>query len=373
MRIAIFTLPLHTNYGGILQTYALQTVLKRMGHEVTVIDRDHYPHFSKMRRLLMYAKRLVKKYLMRRKNTIVFIDKYREYNYSIISQFTKEFIERHIARRVVNNILTLKKNDFDVLIVGSDQVWRPLYYGSKIENAYFDFAQSWDVKRIAYAPSFGTDVWEYTQKQSKRCGKLLHSFDAISVREDSGIVLCHKFFKVQAKQVLDPTMLLDVDDYIQIMEDSACFHSEGTLFCYILDETKEKMELVEHVATDKNLVPYWIKPGAGNTLEELIQPPVESWLRAFYDAEFIVTDSFHACVFSILFNKPFIVYGNEDRGMTRFHSLLTMFDIEGVLIMKLEDYEKVKMQTIDFVKVEKRLKLLREESFCYLFNSLHDK
>ena len=79
-------------------------------------------------------------------------------------------------------------------MVGSDQVWRPMYYPTKIENAYLDFARDWNVKRMAYAASFGTSDWEYTAGQTRRCRELLRKFDVVSVREESAVGLCRKFF-----------------------------------------------------------------------------------------------------------------------------------------------------------------------------------
>jgi hypothetical protein len=89
-------------------------------------------------------------------------------------------------------------------------------------------------------------------------------------------------------------------------------------------------------------------------LEKRIQPPVESWLRAFYDSEFIVTDSFHACVFSILFHKQFLVIGNKDRGLARIHSLLSMFGLEDRLTSDT-CIDINRMKTIDYDRVDEIL------------------
>lgn len=106
-------------------------------------------------------------------------------------------------------------------------------------------------------------------------------------------------------------------------------NSKGNLLVYILDESEEKEKLVRLVA-NKKLIPFNVNSRVEDILallSERIQLPVETWLRGFYDAEFIITDSFHACVFSIIFNKPFLVIGNRDRGLTRIESLLEDFDM----------------------------------------------
>ena len=336
MRIGILTLPLHTNYGGILQAYALQTVLERMGHEVVVIDTPHSWALPLWKRPLIYTKRLIKKYLLGQYDITILAEEKRKKEYPIISTYTDQFINKYIHRKIVKSLEELQEKDFDAIVVGSDQIWRPKYY-SKIENAFLAFAKNWKVKRIAYATSFGTDDWEYTPTQVIKCTELLKLFDSISVREESGVQLCKEHFGVEAKHVLDPTMLLNKEDYIHLIEVADTSKSKGNLLTYILDETPKKQELVKQIAKKTGLIPFQVnsKSKTNNTpLEECIQPPVEQWLRGFYDADFVVTDSFHACVFSILFNKPFVVVGNKERGMARFESLLKLFHLEERMIME---------------------------------------
>lgn len=363
MKIGILTLPLHTNYGGILQAYALQTVLERMGHEVVVIDT---PNIKPTPSLFTLSKRLIKRLLG--KHVAIFFEWKHNKEYPIISQYTQPFVDKYIHRKVVNTPVELKEEDFDAIVVGSDQIWRPLYY-NKIENAYLAFAKDWDIKRIAYAASFGTDDWEYSPQQTINCGELLRKFEAVSVRESSGVQLCKKHFGVEAIHVLDPTMLLNKEDYIKLIEVSQMPKSKGTMLNYILDETPKKRALIEQIAKEKNLIPFRVNSRVEDysvPLNERIQPPVEQWLRGFYDAEFVVTDSFHACVFSILFRKPFVVIGNKERGMARFLSLLNMFDIEGRLIAEINDFYLIQNLDIKTNKLEE----FQKRSYIYLSKNL---
>ena len=219
MRIGIYTQPLRLNYGGILQAWALQTVLMRMGHEVVTFDPDPFLRLSWKSLPFVYAKRIVKK-LMGSKSAI-FLERHINKEYINKSQYLRPFIETHIRRKEFKNVYELQQNDYDLLIAGSDQVWRPKYntsYGRTIYNAFFDFAENWNVKRIAYAASFGTDEWEYNEKQTWLCSRLASLFSAISVREISGINLCKKYLGVDATHVLDPTMLLKREDYDGIIQ-----------------------------------------------------------------------------------------------------------------------------------------------------------
>ena len=334
MRIGILTLPLHTNYGGILQAYALQTVLERMGHEVCLIEKKRKPfRLPLWKAPLVYGKRVLKN--LAGHPYPIFYEQKVNREEPITRQNTDKFIKRYIKRRIVNDFSELKESDFDAIVVGSDQIWRPKYFNGNIEDAYLKFAEGWNIKRIAYAASFGTDEWEYTAAQTKECARLLKQFDAVSVREASGVDLCRKHFGVEARHVLDPTMLLSAEDYIRLFEAAGTPKSPGTLLCYILDETPEKTAWINQIAKERNLVPFRINSKVEDRtapIAERIQPPVEQWLRGFHDAEFVVTDSFHACVFSILFHKPFIVMGNKGRGLSRFTSLLSMFGLEDRLI-----------------------------------------
>lgn len=370
MKIGILTLPLHTNYGGTLQAYALQTVLERMGHQPCFIEKCRKPvRLSVVKMPFVYAKRIAKN-IMGQQYPIFFEQKINREE-PLVRQNTDKFVNKYIKRRLVDNFSELGRDDFDAIIVGSDQVWRPRYFTDGIENAYLEFAKDWKVKRIAYAASFGTDEWEYSPVQTVTCSKLLRAFDAVSVREESGVSFCCEHFGVEAQHVLDPTMLLTTDDYIKLFKATDTPVSTGTMLCYILDETPEKNALVNRIARERGLIPFYVNSKVGDftaPLSERIQPPVEQWLRGFYDADFVVTDSFHACVFSILFNKAFVVMGNEKRGLTRFTSLLSNFGLANRFVTapgKVND-----LACIDWNKVNTNLHIKLLESIGFLSTAL---
>jgi hypothetical protein len=358
MRIGILTLPLHTNYGGILQAYALQTVLERMGHDVCLIEKKRQPlRLPLWKAPLSYGKRIIKN-LTGHPYPICFEQKINREE-PLVRQNTDKFVNKYIKRRFVDDFSEIGKDDFDAIVVGSDQVWRPKYFIDGIENAYLTFAKEWNIRRIAYAASFGTDKWEYSSEQTTSCRRLLKNFDAVSVRESSAVTLCREHLGVDVKRVLDPTMLLSTNDYMKLFDANGTPKSNGNLLCYIIDETPEKMSFVNKIAQERGLIPFRVNSKVENLiapLQERIQPPVEQWLRGFYDADFVVTDSFHACVFSILFNKPFFVLGNEKRGLSRFSSLLGMFGMENLLVTNKDLNEK--QNDIDWARV---MSLLAEE------------
>lgn len=354
MRIGIYTQPLRLNYGGILQNWALQTVLKHMGHQVVTLDPCPYLTLSWKQKPILYAKRIVRKLLG--KPTILFYEDKKNREYDIQSQHLRHFISANINRLEFNSVNELQATSYDALIAGSDQVWRPIY-NRHIEHSFFDFANHSSVKRIAYAASFGTDEWEYTEEQTKVCAELVKKFDLISVREKSGVDLCKKYLGVDAVHVLDPTMLLQRKDYEELIDNGAPTQKpEGNLLCYILDETDEKADFINRFAKERNLTPFRGQARIRDTkasLEEKVQPPVEQWLRNFRDASFVITDSFHACVFSIIFGKPFVVIDNKQRGSARLQSLMSLFQLDDHLLSTNNGYNPLSTYLIPNISYQK--------------------
>ena len=374
MRIGVLALQLRYNFGGILQAYALQKTLNDLGHKAVHIDQHRYvtigPWYKKYP---IYLKRAIRKYLFG-ENLIVRADVAINNTTKAIATHTDPFIDKHIKRIYTKDFSNIKKGKFDAIVVGSDQVWRPQYFFSKIENAYLEFTKDWDVKRIAYAASFGTEEWEYNEEQTANCAALLKKFNAVSVRESSATVLCKEKLGAEALHVIDPTMLLEKEDYIKLFKETDTVKSDGNLLCYILDKGKEKDAIIENIAKEKQLTPFFVNSRYEEhdaPIEERIQQPVEKWLRAFYDAEFVITDSFHACVFSILFNKTFIVYGNKERGLARFHSLLELFGLEDRIVTSPEDVSKIALTPIDWNKVNNIHKHMKEKSLSFLTKNLN--
>lgn len=329
MKIGIITQPLHANYGGLLQNYALQQTLIRSGHDVITIDQDR-PQLNilekiKVSLILMLAKCLGRakykkfplteyEYIKRGADVIYFKNKYIN---STLKCTTYEELNSICTQLVP-----------DVLIVGSDQVWRPRY-SIRPESAFLDFYDTPNVIKIAYAASFGTDTWEYTEEQTSYIKKYIQKFIAISVREKPGIQLCKDNLDVDACQVVDPTLLLDRIDYIKLVESENEHMSEGNLLTYILDNDDNKQKIIRYIASELQLKDFSVMVGRKRCSKF---PSVTKWLRGFMDAKFAIVDSFHGTVFSIIFNKPFIVIANSIRGNSRFDTLLSTFNLQDRII-----------------------------------------
>ncbi len=358
-KIAILTQPLGINYGGILQNYALQTVLKKLGFFPVTINRwNNYsiPWF----RMQIYYFKLHKVFY---KDNFKFIKKHINLTEKLDSD--KKFY-KHV-----------KNNHYDGFVVGSDQTWRP-DYSPNIYNYFLDFLKdtpSNGIKKIAYASSFGKEEWTYDEKTTHEVKELVKQFNAVSVREDSGVDLCKKYLDIEAIHVLDPTMLLTKEDYRKLYKNKIYQDRKG-IFVYVLDKTDNKEAIIRKVSQEKELdifinQPLFTKKGKKTSVKNRIYPPLETWVKAFDDADFIITDSFHGTVFSILYQKPFFAIPNQVRGVARFTSLLKPLGLENRIINSVDDIsEELLNRSIDYDKVFKSLKEMQLKSLEFLTKAL---
>ena len=366
MKILILTHPLKINYGGLLQAYALQYYLRNLGHDVCTNTRLDYNPLKY--RIISLLKRIIKFFIG-------------EISFKEIIPFspTKEqqtYIAQHTWRFVQENMKTIdffegkhfpsseKIEQFDMYIVGSDQVWRPT--APNIKTYFFDFLEKYpSKKRISYAASFGVAKWNRGKAITFECAKLLQEFDKVLVREDSAIQICEKNFNVKALQVLDPTMLLSQDHYVSLVNaDKSVKSYQGNLMIYILDKTTLKVDFIRKISNKLGMDVFDVfdveKLTKHNILkiDKCIVPPVTQWLRGFMDAKFIITDSFHGVVFSIIFNKPFIALNNPRRGTPRFNSILNTFELKerfidlSQTIDNLDEiFEKINFYELDNIEI----------------------
>ena len=355
-KIGILTLPFGPNYGMNLQLYALQTLLLSFGYDVLVINRK-WNRVKKNSGLLAAIKRFVY-------YNIICVNIYKFYKKNIrLSQPC--YSSEDVAKVCVDNGL-------DVIIVGSDQVWR-------IENtrgANFDFFGGFldnivSVKILSYAASFGNSEWKGSKDETERISFLLKRFASISVREDSGVKMCKKLFGVESRCSIDPTLLLKSSDYPILSISNAV---NNGIVSYILDKTEQKTDFIKKIKVKKGIAKTTeLYPAKGNKSHRF-KYSIEEWLTYISNAQFVVTDSYHGMIFSIIFKKEFVVIGNSKRGIERFTSLLNKIGLADRLVMDLSTYNLSTIDfSIDYRKVDGRLEQLRNESFVYLKKHINDE
>lgn len=373
MKIGILTQPLYMNYGGLLQAYALQTILKNEGHEVWIIQRIHAYNYSLLYRKMSWLKFLLKQIV----SVIVCKKTLKQAKKDMVDSrlYTMAFTYKYISprSRLLSTDEALKnfvsKMNFDAFVVGSDQVWRPKY-SPNIYNYFLDFAENLKVKRVAYAASFGTSDWEFSEEETQKCRSLIQKFDLVSVRENDGVTLCSEYLdRNDAKWVLDPTMLLPKEHYFELIAKAHLPEVNNKhIVAYILDETPEKTELLTLLQRELAKPIFDAQKGIESygAIHVRGKASVEEWLYGFQNADFAVVDSFHGCVFSILFHIPFVVIANKERGMSRFYSLLSMFGLEDRMIKDISSFDFEKMRCIDFEKIEACLNNKRKISLDFI-------
>ena len=357
-RIGLLTLTLHINYGGILQIAALYSFLSDQGREVTLFRTG--PNRPAWHRLIAAALR-----------NIPFQNigglRARHLAWSTHTPFIERYLPRKTAVLRTNAQLSqeVARLNLDAFIVGSDQVWRRKFaFGSDFLNYFLDFVRD-DTRKISYAASFGNDHWQ-EQDLTDNVKSLLARFHAITLREETGRqIVAETFGRDDSTLVLDPTLLMSADFYEAMLE-TAVLPAAPTLMKYVLDPVPE-LEMMEKSAMEilgKNSC------STGIYLEgQDRQASIPQWLRAFRDADFVVTDSFHGMAFSIIFRKQFVALVNKDRGADRFISLARQLGLEDRLI-HIGKGQSFPEKQINYSEVEPKLERRRAESAAALLKAL---
>ncbi|MCD9529097.1 polysaccharide pyruvyl transferase family protein [Photobacterium carnosum] len=344
----------NNNYGAVLQAAALQFVIENKGIECEHIDFRP----NKYRGVLFYPKMLVKKFLKKPIPVIATIS-----GSHVFEDFRLKYLKRtKIFTRESHQLVELS-DSYSHVIVGSDQVWRPEYTYLQPAAFFLNFVPS-KVKKISYAASFGLDDWTYDEKMTGKIKQLLNKFNYISVREKSGNDICKRVFNVDSTHVLDPTLLVGADFFLDMIKvDDHKLKNE--LVYYKLDESDDFMASINEISIKLKLEIENIYHNNGEFNS------VTNWLESIKNSKFIVTDSYHCICFCILFKKNFICSANPSRGLTRITSLLEIFGLEDRLCLNEKELSSERyFKIIDYTKVDKLLLLNREKSEKFLYKSL---
>lgn len=369
-KITIFTLNGYSNYGNRLQNYALENAIKFLNCEVcTAIIKD--------KRQSSFVKKLknvesFKDFCNKGINKINIKLKFLIYKNKIINrnnkfiEFSKEFLNEKEPTLYFNNFTKNKIKQNEYFITGSDQVWNPLY--PEVTSLYFlTFVPK--EKRIAYAPSFG--ISEIPEEYKENYKKWLSEIKYISVREESGAKIIKELTGRDAPVLVDPTLLLTREKWLTIAKPAKNKPKDKYLVTYFLGGVpKEYKKEIKKFAKNNQLK--IINLGDIKETKTYITGPSE-FLDYINSCDIIFTDSFHGTVFSILFEKPFVVYKRVGGSSmySRIKTLLKMFKLES------REYEKVRIDNslfeIDYSHVPKILEIERSKSYNYLKEALNIK
>lgn len=360
MKIGILTLPPHTNYGGILQAWALQKILRDLGYQPQILMP---PQTSLKTYWKSYLKRMFLK-VSGRYDQPVFAEVIARKNAKYITKFKDSYLNYYR----ISDFNNFSPGDFSAFVVGSDQIWREIFYhhswGGNFFNSFLAFSKDWSVNRISYAASFGLDNWQFDENATKEITRLLSKFNRISVREFSAVNLIKEHLKLPAELCLDPTLLINSSDYFKYLNIPS-FES-GTLVSYILDPSPENESIVNSISESKNLTRIELNRNVNK--EKLFS--VEEWIGRIASADLVITNSFHGCVFSIIFRRPLIFMGNKIRGNARFESLINLFDLGNNRIETIEDFDINSNYSLP-PSIDNKLSDLQHKSLTFLKEALN--
>lgn len=376
MKLGILTHPLYGNYGGMLQAYALVKILRECGHDAYNLAYEPRSYRKVLHNPIKRAKERFRSFLLKHNLACL----HTKIPQMLLIEMGQEFERKFVPKLDLSNTpeTQLEEYGIEAVVVGSDQVWRAAYARPMKSFPYFflDFAPEYIRKAsISYAASFGTDTWEGSEEEAKVCGQLLREFRAVSVRESSGIDICREVFNTAAERVADPTLLLRVEDYHHLIEqEDTWLPGNAYLGTYILDASAAITSSILHVAQGNKLAIQPLKASCKAARKrDRLPVSVAQWLRLIRDSECLITDSFHGCVFSIIFNKSFVCLGNKDRGSARFESLLSTYGLENRIVTDYSSaaIQKVMNNPINWEEVNRRHNREREASLHFLHTNLN--
>lgn len=368
MQIGILTQPLANNYGGILQNWALQQALKQIGH-VPITINIPYPHIEEKKNFPRSCWRFLKR--MKGDKSIIFINADRQMNFlNIPCDNMREFVSRNInvmhLLGKVDSTFCDKHPEIKAYIVGSDQVWRKSF-SPYLPNFFLDFTENVDVKRVAYGVSFGRTEMDINQDESRFYSELASRFDAISVREEDGKEICKKQLNSNASLVIDPTLLLDRSDYLGLIDDEERqVKSSRYAAVYVLDKNKQEEKDINIFCKENGLTPKYIGSPSSKGFQR-----VESWLSDIANSQYVITDSYHGTIFSIIFGKHFTSICNPSRGASRFITLLASLGLESRLVTEGQRFVPLS-ERINYSGVNELISDRRSASIAFLKESLGD-
>lgn len=369
-KIGTITFHESINYGALLQTYALQNYLNNQGYDSEVIDYRNsergIKNLSVSRKAVHHIwHRFIKNILIgetRQRKTLNFI------KVNIPLSKTKYFNSA---------MLHEAPPKYDIYITGSDQVWNPV--NTSGDSSYFLTFAPKDKLKMSYAPSFGVTVLE--DKYKLKYKEWLEGIDLVSIRENEGKAIIKDISGKDAVVTVDPTLLLEKKDWENISVPYK--NKKPYVLCYYMpgDKIVERAisKLAKKIAKNNNWdvisvgQKEYMKLIPGN--KKIFDAGPDEYIGLFQNASFVLTNSFHGTVFSIIFNKPFYVPINycltEEKVLSsRITTLLRMLNIENRIISANEEFRIKDIKEIDYYEVNTFLRYAREKSQTFLKNAI---
>lgn len=365
MNIAVITFHCSYNYGSVLQAYALQTYLEKQGHRVQIIDYILSSDF-KQYKLLRFDRYLRKpQYLI---SDIYFLPRTikRKQNFNAFKTLNLHLTDKKYYDD--DNMAELNQK-FDAFICGSDQIWNTACTKQVVPPYFLSFADD-DKLKIAYAPSVAQIHDTTSNVEMIQMKQYIGRLDHISVREKSTVSYIAQFTDRDVIDVLDPTLLLERADYDTLISQENFDTKFQYIFFYTLQKNNEMIDYCQKLSEKKNLKVLYISKnniGKFHSAKNIYGCSPQAFLNYIKNAEYIVTNSFHATVFSVIFEKKFCTFGTK-KSYVRMSDLLKEIGLEKRMYknnsFNIDD-------EIDYSNVQEKKSALAKSSKDFLNDSLN--
>ena len=329
------------NYGAILTCYGIQCLLEKLGYYPKIINYIGYPKSVGCK----------------------------DFEKSFSNKFAQKYFNLTKEVNAYEDFYSLNKN-CDTFITGSDQVWRKgCAQGVLNENLnwtlfYLDFVRS-DKKKLSYAASIGTNNIDGTQSDYEKINYYLSQFDSISVREEKGKELLKENFDIESTQIVDGIFHIPIETLNKMTEEYQV--NEKYIGCFLLPYfigQKWSKNILDTVSKKLNLPIKFFKFD--------YQTPVEEWLAFIKNSQFIITDSYHGTLTSIIFNVPFLHIQNAPHVQSRFDTIFNSFEITNKSISQFDEtlnYDEL-LSPFDWIKINNNIKQEVERAECWVKHAM---
>lgn len=346
------------NYGGVLQCFALQQILKNRGHDPFII---RYLPDSVYVKIKYFIKKLLGKQTANKKLKSTDERKFNEFKDKYINSTDK----------IYYNFKSLRDSppEADAYICGSDQIWN-YKAGDSFGYPWFLKFAPIGSKKIAFAASFGSVT--PSKKFLHYITPLLSDFDYIGVRETVGKEICAKVGRADAEVICDPTLLMNKEDYLSLVPE----HIQETVQPYVYNyfvgwDTDIPYQKIKEYSEERDLkLRFVASQGMGTLFQDKEAPTIPQWLYALSKAEVVFTNSFHGTIFAVLMKRPFVVFelsGSFSRMNSRINTLLSMLGLENRVYRETgPDFNSLANEKIDWLEVTKKLKACRMDAEDFL-------
>lgn len=371
MKVSIITRHAIPNYGSVLQSYASQKTFEKLGYDAEILNYVRYDERGKQS--VMTNCHMGKEGLKNKlKRAAYFCLQYPNSQKMLTSfqRFQKQYLR--LSNTLYGSVEELERNlpDADIFVTGSDQVWGAIG-GEEYDPAYFLSFVPADRHQIAFSASFGkTDLCKDLTDDLPR---LLKNYSSILVREKSAVDIVAQHSDKTAKLILDPTLMLDSTEWDTLCEKTG-MEGKDYIFVYQLHHNKDMEKYITRVQKETGLPVYRAHPSIFYALKpgNFVHLPTPGQFLSFIrHAKYMITDSFHGTVFSLIFNKQFVDILPETTG-TRIISLLEMLGLEDRLLTDMTDLSWME-RSIDFTGVNEILRQEKEKTLKALVDSLPRK